>query len=413
MPFVRADGTICQEHGYDEATGIWLAMPEGLRAVPDQPTDTEIAEARKLMFGSVLKDFPWVSNADWANYVALLFTPMLREVINGLSPFGVVTAAMAGSGKSLLTDLIGEIHGSFPSELSRNDEETRKKITTIFLNHMVPVVTFDNIGAGHTLDSPLLAQLLTTRVWNDRLLGGNSSVSRINDKLWLATGNNIRLGGDMASRSVYVRIDPRVERPGERDTTAFAVGNLDTWMRVPANRAAMTWALLVMVRAWAAKGMPKSSVEMRTFTPWAQALGGLLEFHGVAGFLTNRDDVEAADDETVDWAHFLTVWHERHADRWMTAAQLLSDYQKSSVGTYLGDTDPWQGAFPAGPGGRPLTAKGLGKKFQYYRDRPSQGWTLRYQAVPGRAALWKAEPFSPDEAAPQVVEQPSMFTESD
>jgi hypothetical protein len=29
-----------------------------------------------------------------------------------------------------------------------------------------------------------------------------------NDRLWLATGNNLRTGGDMASRAVWVRLNP-------------------------------------------------------------------------------------------------------------------------------------------------------------------------------------------------------------
>ena len=408
-PFVRADGTICQTPGYDEATGMWLNLPPGLRHVPENPSADDVAEARKLIVDTVLRDFPWVSDADRANYIALLFTPMLRELCDCLSPLGLITAAAPSSGKSLLSDLIACTHGGKMTVLPKQDEELEKKITTFFANEMVPTVTFDNVGIGHTLSSPVLAQLLTQRVWDGRKLGHNESINRVNDKLWMVTGNNLQINNDMRSRSVLVHIDPRVEKPEERDTSAFAVGNLDVWMRRPENKALLVWSLLVMIRAWSAAGMPKSDDEMRTYTPWAQTLGGLLAFHNIDGFRENKDELADADEEKMEQSLFLQLWHGRHGENWITASQLLADYQSS---TFLpaGGVDPWQGTFPLGPGGKPPTPKSLGKRFQYYKDRPSDGWVLRYQQVRGRAALWRVERMPdatpPELPAPATVPEP-------
>jgi hypothetical protein len=409
-PFVRRDGSICQEEGYDEATGMWLALPPGLRQVPENPSDDDVAEARKLILDTVLRDFPWVSPADRANYIALLLTPMLREVCDCVTPLGLITAAAPSSGKSLLSELIACIHGGKMTTLPKQDEELEKRITTFFMNEMVPTITFDNVGLGHTLNSDVLAQLITQRVWSSRILGRSESMSRLNDKLWMVTGNNVRINNDMRTRSILVRIDPRVENPEERDTSAFAVGNLEVWMRQPENKARVAWALLVMVRAWAASGMPKSKDEMRNYTPWAQALGGLLAFHGIEGFRQNKEELADADDEKAEMSLFMEVVHERHGDNWVTAAQLLADYQNASFSTPMGAPDPWQGAFPVDRNGKPVSAKSVGKRLAYYRDRPMGGWVLRHKAVAGRAALWKVERVAPAIPEPRSEEPTGQQT---
>lgn len=405
-PFVRADGTVCQENGYDKATGMWLALPAGVKPVPENPSPADVKEALKLVLDTVLRDFPWVSTADRANYIALLLTPMLREVVDCVTPLGLITAGAPSSGKTLLTDVIACTHGGKMTTLPKQDEELEKRITTFLTSEMVPTITFDNVGLGHTLNSDVLAQLITQRVWSGRILGRTEGVSRVNDKLWMVTGNNIRINNDMRTRSILVRIDPGVENPEERDTSAFAVGNLEVWIRQPENKARLVWALLVMVRAWAANGMPKSDDEMRNYTPWAQALGGLLAFHGIHGFRQNKDELADADDEKAEWSLFMEILHERHGDQWVTASQLLADFQNAAFATPIGAPDPWQGAFPVDKNRKPVSAKGLGKRLAYYKDRPMGGWVLRHKAVAGRAALWKVERLVPVVPEPRP-EQPT------
>lgn len=379
MPFVRPDGSVCQGRGYDEDTGIWLNVDDGFPVVPDAPSDEDVAAAKDLLLNQVLGDFPFVSTGDRANYLSLLLAPALRQVIGGLFPFGVVTAASASSGKSLLTEIISRTYGGNgeTSTLSRQEEEVRKVVTSKLMNDPHSVVTFDNIGKAHAVDSPVLAQLLTSSVWSDRVMGGNDIVSRVNDKLWLGTGNNVRLGGDMGSRSVFVRIDPQMERPDKRDTTSFVLGDLKTWLSRPENQVRIMHALLVLIRSWASAGMPRTRHEMRTFTPWAQVVGGLLHHHAIDGFLTNTEDVDDADDEAYEWAQFLGAWHGRHAGEWMTTAQLLASYKSTQFEVMSGAVDPWGGAFPVKDNNQTYTPAALGAKFKYILDRPMHGWVLR------------------------------------
>lgn len=415
MPFVREDGTVCQRRGYDEVTGVWLNVDEGFPEVPESPSTQQIAAAKELLLDKLLRDFPFVGPADRSNYVGLLFTPALKYVAGTVTPFGVITAAAAGSGKSLLAEIISRTYGSNGAAvtLSRQDEELRKLITSKLMSDPHAVVTFDNIGKNHRVDSPILAQLMTEPVWTDRILGGNDTISRINDKLWLGTGNNIQLGGEMASRSVLVRIDPKMERPDKRDTEKFVLGNLQTWMADDVNRIQVMHALLVLIRAWAAAGMPQGKIDMRTFSPWSRKIGGLLDFHGITGFLTNLEEVDEADEESYEWAQFLAAWHTRHTDEWMTTAHLVASYRSTQFEVMNGMPDPWNGAFPLRENGQPYTNRGLGMKLKYILDRPFNGWVLRKQLNKStNQQMWRAERMEDDAQPAQPTPEQMQFPSS-
>ncbi len=48
--------------------------------------------------------------------------------------------------------------------------------------------------------------MIAERIWTDRRLGSHTVATFTNDRIWLATGDNLRTGGDLASRSVWVRL---------------------------------------------------------------------------------------------------------------------------------------------------------------------------------------------------------------
>lgn len=342
-PVLRRDGTLLQQPGYDPATGLYLASKVALPPVPDEPTPKQVRDARSFLLGRFLRDFPWASKADRANYVALLVTPILRHFTRSLTPFALIDATMPSSGKTILTAGPGMLYGQRVMPWAYSDEELRKSITAV-LAEQVGVVIWDNLAEGTVIDSAVLAQLVTTGVWSDRQLGASRNIATVNDRLWMATGNNLQVGGDMASRTVRVHLDPNMPRPEQRDQTAFGIPHLDQWITVPANQLTVLWHLLVLVLDWTRNGAPKvTGLSMRQFTPWAQALGGFLAHHGIDGFLTNAAEVREIDEDETRWRAFLTCWHDRHGSRRLTAAELRRDAEPLHLGS---DThDPWDGQF--------------------------------------------------------------------
>lgn len=356
-PVLRPDGTLLQDAGYDRKTGLYLAKKVTLDRIPEEPTPEEVKASLSFLLNRFLGDFPWSGEADKANYLGLMVTPILRLYLrNVLTPFGLVSATMPGSGKTILTEILGSLYGQHVLTWTHNDDELRKTITSV-LAEAVGTVLFDNLAEGANIDSPVLARLITGGTWSDRRLGSNATATYVNDRLWLATGNNLALGGDMATRSVLVFLDPNMPNPEER--TGFAIPQLDRWIHVPANQAKVLRALLLLAVDWTRAGAPRATgAAMRQFTPWAEAIGGFLGHHGVAGFLGNASTVRAIDEEDGQWIAFLAKWREKYgAGTWMTANELCSDTQPQW------GRDPWDGLFPLDSRGKPLMAKSLGKRL--------------------------------------------------
>jgi len=357
-PVLRPDGTLLQTPGYDAATGFFLASSRPIDPVPERPSAGEVAASREFLLERFLRDFPWRSAADRANYLAMLVSPIIRPYTRCLSPFGVIDATMPGSGKTILAGCVGLLVGQRVLTWTDSDDELRKSITTV-LADSVGVVVFDNLIEGAVIDSAVLARLVTERTWTDRKLGTNSASTFPNDRLWLATGNNLRTGGDMASRAVWVRLDPNCPRPEAR--TGFTIPNLDSWILNAANQATVLRHVLTLILDWTAHGAPTSAAvpEMRQFTRWAQHLGGFLEHHQIGGFLANAESARGLDDDAAEWRAFLLRWHTLYGDRRLTAHELRQSAE--TAGGFSGGSDPWAGAFPLSSTGRLPTVRSLGK----------------------------------------------------
>ncbi|XVV14426.1 hypothetical protein ACQP2X_08805 [Actinoplanes sp. CA-131856] len=374
-PVLRRDGTLLQAAGYDPATGLYLASKVDLPPVPDVPTPKQVAAARTFLLGRFLRDFPWSSPADRANYVALLATPILRHFTRSLTPFGLIDATMPASGKSILTGGPGMLYGQKILTWPDEDGELRKSITAVFAEQ-VGVVIWDNLAEGTVIDSAVLAQLITQREWSDRQLGASRNVASVNDRLWMATGNNLQVGGDMASRTVRVHLDPNMPHPESRDQSGFGIPHLDQWITIPANQMTVLWHLLVLVLDWTRAGAPRSGgLSMRQFTPWAQALGGFLAHHDVDGFLTNITDVREVDEDATRWRGFLSAWHERHGSTPVTAAKLRASADPVQLGGEL--HDPWDGLFITTKNGRLPNAIVLGRMLTGQNGRWRGEYVLR------------------------------------
>jgi len=391
-PVLRPDGSLLQQPGYDPGTCLYLASKVPLGPVPEDPDSGQVQAARDFLLTTFLGDFPWVSAADKANYLGLLVTPILRSYLRTLIPFGVVTSTMPGSGKTILTCGLGMLYGQRVLTWTHSDEELRKAITSV-LADPVGTIIFDNLAEGTAIDSPVLARLITDRTWADRILGKNVTAAFANDRVWTATGNNLRLGGDMRTRSVLVSLNPDMPRPEER--TGFKIPDLDQWILVPANQRQVLWHLLVLVADWTRSGAPRHpGLTMRQFTPWAEAVGGFLAHHGVTGFLGNAEAVRDIDEEESAWTAFFAQWRKIHGDNWLTSNQLRlsANIATDAVGRPY---DRWEGLFRTDGRGQLVSIKSLGKLLTGQIDRYRGAYVLRSeQDKHTKVRTWRVEEWS-------------------
>lgn len=313
-PCLRPDGTLLTQPGWDEATGLWLDPHRKLEVphVLDNPSDADIAAALHLLQDQLLAEFEFVDAASKANALALILTTALRPAIGGLIPMALINAPVAGTGKTLLASIAARIATGRPAGLTSaptgDDEELRKRLTALLIAGQ-SLVVFDNVAS--TLSSHVLAQALTSDVWTDRVLGASKVVDLPQRAVWVATGNNLQLGGDLARRCYPILLDPKTAQPWRRH---FRRPDLDSW--VLDNRGQLLAAALTLGRAWFARGRPDGGApQWGTYQRWATTLSGILTTAGVHEFLGNLHGLyDAADLETAGWQRVLAYWHEQFGE---------------------------------------------------------------------------------------------------
>jgi hypothetical protein len=325
-PVLRPDGTIFQTPGYDDQTRLYYAPRKDMQEcnVPDNPSKEDVKKAITLLV-DIIDEFPFIEQADGANMLALMMTPVIRPAIKKHVPLALLDAPTQGSGKGLLSNIVSIIATGEKAEIitaPSNEDEWRKQITSTLMGGAT-IITIDNLSGQ--LRSAKLDAVLTSDYWKDRMLGFSKMVTIPHRAFWLATGNNIRVGGDLARRCIWVRIDPQTSRAWKRN--GFKYEDLEG--HVTENRAQIISAILTIARAWfvAGKHTGKSIPKLGTsFDSWAKTIGSILKFTGVDGFLGNLDKLyDEMDQENAQWEAFLRAWHAKFGNKEILVKDLATN----------------------------------------------------------------------------------------
>lgn len=243
-PVITRQGRVLERIGYDAETQLYLAMQDDPPPVPASvDVDAAIAAAQVLLHP--FRGFSLATRLDRGVLLALALTAVLRPVLP-TAPAGGVDAPVQASGKTLLAQCLGALAtgmtpGDYPHTAGRDDEETRKRITSI-LAQGERVIVWDNI-LGH-FDSAAMASLLTAETFKDRILGKSEIATLPNRALVLLTGNNLALAGDMPRRVLLCRLDAGVQDPAHRKF------DFDALREVKDSRQQLVQAALVLVRGY-------------------------------------------------------------------------------------------------------------------------------------------------------------------
>ena len=319
-PVVALGGNLITTEGYHSGSGIYLRRGVGLAGQKRMGP----GEAIDLIFNELLADFPFADIPSRAHALALMVEPIVRPLIAGTTPLHLVHATVPGTGKGLLVEVISTVVTGAPPVLMgppRDDVELDKRLTAALLIGQ-PFIHFDNVAS---LRSGTLAAVLTTPWWQGRRLGVSEMVSVPNDATFTATGNNVEVSDELKRRVVIIRLDPEEEKPERRQGFRHL---LPEW--AAANRARLLNALVSLVSAWLAAGMPSGKATLGRYESWARIVGGVLDVAGMPGLLGNRDWLDsAADHVTSEWNAVVKAWWDRFGESPIRAGELLllvSDY---------------------------------------------------------------------------------------
>lgn len=210
LPIVLGDGALLAKRGLHRERGIIFRVPPELLAVlPRQEdcTPTAVAEAMRFLTDVWLCDVA----ADY-NGKATLITAALSLIERTLLPDRPVyfmTAGRRGGGKTTtLIMLLMAVTGVRPpaAAWSPNQEERRKALLA-YLLQALPAIIWDNISRGTHITCPHIEAACTTAFYSDRRLGETEIMTAAASAIQFFTGNNIGPRGDLASRSLKIRLE--------------------------------------------------------------------------------------------------------------------------------------------------------------------------------------------------------------
>lgn len=391
-PTLRPDGTVLQEPGYDAATQSWYD-PCGVEfpKIPDKPTIEDAKKAFEKLdkaFGS----FPFEGKADKSVALALMLTALVRRSLPS-APLGAITAPIMASGKTLLADCIAILATGVSAPAMKyadTDEEATKTMLAV-LAEGDQVVLIDNVE--RPLEGDTLCAVLTAESYRQRVLGRTEMMSVPTTTLFLATGNHLVIAGDLRTRALLCRIDPKVERPEERQFTT----ELRTWMTE--RRPDLVVAGLTVMRAFIAteQRVQDHCKTWGRFERWSDMVRAPLIWLGCEDPCTTLKALEKEDPDRIELARALSAWRQCFDDGEHTAREAIDMALKSR-------SDPG-GLAPPGSEALDLVlrevcrdrrdgsldTRRLGKWLQSHADRLVDGMKFVRAGETDHTLLWKVE----------------------
>jgi hypothetical protein len=325
-PVVAPDGSIIDQPGYDKKLKVYYDPSEDLKGlkVPENVTQEDAKNAAKLL-SRLIEEFPFEGQADKANMMGLFITPFIRHAFKGDIQLALLDATNPGTGKTFLAQLLAIIATGKRTEARSqkgDDDEWRKFILAVLLK-CPQVVLIDNVRG--TLASVSLEAALTSETISDRLLGVSKDVTATNTAVWVVTGNNLLIGGDLSRRCFRIRLIANDANPDERDN--YEIPQILDYCEE--HRREFVEAILIMIKAWfqAGKPAPKTKISKAdSFGNWMKMVGGILDYAGIEGWQQNREELRSKNNEEAkEWERFLSAWHNRYDSNWVKTLDVQKD----------------------------------------------------------------------------------------
>lgn len=385
FPPISSDGKIRTTKGYDPGTLVFFSGGVDCN-VQQAPTKQDaIAGAKKLL--NLVCDFPFASDAHRSAWIAGLLSPLARFLHDGNAPLTVVQANSPRVGKTTLVKLISHIITGDDCPVithTSNEDEGRKRILS-YLRMSRAMVLVDNVVGQY--GGPGINALITSRIFEDRILGHSKVIQTVNDTTWYITGNNVTLAPDTAERCLHIRLHSDEEKPHLR--TSF---KHDVFAVVKERRSELLSAALTILKAYIVAGMPDQNIPpWGSFESWSRIVRGAIVWTGLEDPGATREELEVESDvnrhvalDIIEgWSEFLRIVRSEDGITIREALQALN------AGT---DAPRLRAALEdmSGSSRLPSTHK-ISRYFREIKDRNFAGKMLRNNPDPQNSHRWFVE----------------------
>jgi len=324
-PVHSATGHLRTESGYDP-DAKYLYQFDGLVIPPVRGTDEDRAKALGILVNDVLGDFPFsdditgstaltpfVNNrnrigcetgkSSRAHALAAILHPFVTGLIDGPSPAYFFEKPEAGTGASLLAEVVALISTGrkAPMQTLTKPEELRKELMSKLVKGR-SLIVLDNIPESG-LRGDVLASFLTASTFSGRLLGGNEDVEIDINCQTIITGNHVEMEDDFVRRMLAVYMNAGCDPKSRK---GFRHPQLLKWIK--RNRSEIIWACLTLVQHWMVRNTNWSTpaedeesddAAFASYEEYERVMRGVLEAAGIDGFRDNAAQFKAAKGE--DW----------------------------------------------------------------------------------------------------------------
>lgn len=263
-PTMDVDGRVISAPGHDEKTGL-LLIPETVGtwpAVPHAPSRDQLKQALDALWKPFAR-FPYADKEDASVALAAIITTAVRACVPTSPGFGF-SATAPGTGKTLLAQCIGLLYdGKAPGVSSPivQEEEWAKALFSAVIGGESTLL-FDNAEQG--IESASLCAAITSPSLKGRVLGESRTAMAEHRLLIMATGNGLRLVGDLNRRFLVCRLDARMEAA---DIVARRF-DLNPLAYCAEHRVELQVAALTLIRGYAAAGFPRVCDSLSSFEDW-------------------------------------------------------------------------------------------------------------------------------------------------
>ena len=278
----------------------------------------------------LLAGFPFTSEVSRSVALSGLITPVVRGAMAAV-PLHVFRASTAGTGKSYLADVASAIATGRPcpvASAASDEAENEKRIAGLLLAGY-PLVSLDN--ANGELGGDLLCQAIERPFIRIRPLGSSEMVEIEARATMFATGNALRVRGDMTRRTVVCDLDAGMERPELRQFTS------DPFAEAIADRGRYVSASLTIVRAYKLAGMPGRLAPIASFADWSDAVRSALVWLGCDDPAISMVSAREDDPELAELREVIGLWGEALPLGESVSIKALADIASKRKATVMGE----------------------------------------------------------------------------
>jgi hypothetical protein len=391
LPIVLGNGALLAGRGLDRERGIIFRVPCELSAILPNKMDCTagaVAEAMRFLADEWLCDVA-CDYAGKCTLIAAALTIIERSLLPDRPAFWVTAGRRGGGKTTTIIMLLMAVTGIRPAAAAWSpNEEERRKALLAYLLEALPSIVWDNIPRGSQISCPHIEKSCTSAMYSDRKLGVSETIATSAATIHFFTGNNIGPRGDLASRSLIVRLtvdrsDPENRKFCHPDPIAWTEAHRGKILAAlytlllgnplfrsgpvpPQTRFKTWWSLIGRAVEYAAK-QHKEHVAAFVVDAHPTCLPTLISFKDV--FRVQEEE----DEESASLADALAVL----ANKWPKN----EFFQASDVAKLANATGEWANEreaamtlrdflFPGTPPNQAVTAKATGKRLKRHVDEP-------------------------------------------